>query len=136
MLMTRDGPLLGVILAIALGASIGAIIRWLIGIEFNSERYGWFPWGTFIVNAVAGFLIGFVLSWLAETPNLSPLVRLFLVTGFLGGLSTFSSFCAEDVVMLLKGYYWRAFIHVSSHVVVSLLLTGLGFVLGHYLFKR
>lgn len=136
MLMTRDGPLLGVLLAIGLGASIGAIIRWVIGVEFNSERYGWFPWGTFVVNIIAGFLIGFVLSWLSTTSNLSPLVRLFLVTGFLGGLSTFSSFCAEDVAMLFQGYYWRAFIHVTSHVVISLVLTALGFFVGHWVFKH
>ena len=84
--------------------------------------------GTFAANAIGGFLIGLALAHLAAKPELSPLWRMFFVTGFLGALTTFSSFSAEVVVLVHDGDLGRALTLAAMHLVASLVLTALGFV--------
>ena len=89
--MTRDGPLWLVILAVGTGAGLGAVCRWTLS-YFLNPLAGWMPWGTLASNAAGGLLIGAALAWTSANPELPPAVRLFVITGFLGGLTTISTF--------------------------------------------
>ena len=112
--------------AIAIGAVLGAWARYGLALAMNGRS--WMPWGTFAANAIGGFLIGLALAHLAAKPELSPLWRMFFVTGFLGALTTFSSFSAEVVVLVHDGDLGRALTLAAMHLVASLVLTALGFV--------
>ena len=112
--------------AIAVGAVLGAWARYGLGLAMNGRS--WLPWGTFAANAVGGFLIGLALAHLAAKPDLSPLWRMFFVTGFLGALTTFSSFSGEVIVLVQEGGVGRAFALAAMHLVASLTLTALGFI--------
>ena len=112
--------------AIAIGAVLGAWARYGLALAMNGRS--WMPWGTFAANAIGGFLIGLALAHLAAKPELSPLWRMFFVTGFLGALTTFSSFSAEVVVLVHDGDLGRALVLAAMHLVASLALTALGFV--------
>jgi CrcB protein len=110
------------ILAISLGASLGAVLRWALGVGLNH----WFPalpLGTLVANLVGGYLIGLAMALLGQNPQLPPEWRLLVVTGFLGGLTTFSTFSAEVVTALQQGRLGWAAATVAVHVVGSLLLT-------------
>lgn len=98
---------------IALGASIGAIARWIAALWFNPLWHG-FPLGTLLVNCVGGFLIG--ASLVAFERGGSEMWRLFAVTGFLGGLTTFSTFSGESLVLIEKGRLGLAVAHSASHL--------------------
>ena len=95
------------ILAISAGASLGALLRWQLGLRLNA-LWPALPLGTLAANLVGGYCIGLALAWLAQHPELSPQWRLFLVTGLLGGLTTFSTFSAEVVAQLQSGRYLLA----------------------------
>ena len=112
--------------AIAIGAVLGAWARYGLALAMNGRS--WMPWGTFAANAIGGFLIGLALAHLAAKPELSPLWRMLFVTGFLGALTTFSSFSAEVVVLVHDGDLARALTLAAMHLVASLVLTALGFV--------
>ncbi len=112
-------------LAVALGASVGAWIRWGLSISLNGT--GVIPLGTFLANAVGGFLMGMALGVLQIMPNLSPEWRLLMTTGFLGGLTTFSTFSAEAFALIQKQNYGWAVLYISSHVFVSIVLTMIGY---------
>lgn len=114
------------VLAISAGASLGALLRWLLGIRLNPLLPA-LPLGTLAANLVGGYLVGLVLGWLQQHPELSPQLRLFLVTGFLGGLTTFSTYSAEVVGKLQQGEVFSAIVVAVTHLVGSLLLTALGF---------
>ena len=112
--------------AVGVGAAIGAWLRWLLGLLFNAAVPA-LPLGTLAANLVGGYLMGLVLAlFMAGGNGLSPELRLFLTTGFLGGLTTFSTFSAEAVTLLSRGEYGWASLHMLSHVAGSLLMTGLG----------
>ena len=113
--------------AIAVGAVLGAWARYGLALAMNGRS--WLPWGTFVANAVGGFLIGLALAHLAAKPDLSSLWRLFFVTGFLGALTTFSSFSAEVIVLVQEGDVGRAVALAAMHLVASLALTALGFTI-------
>lgn len=112
-------------LAVGSGAAIGAWVRWGLGIALNASIL---PLGTLIANLAGGFLMGMALAHFIATPQHNEL-RLFLMTGFLGGLTTFSAFSAEAFSILQKQQYAWAAVHISSHVIGSLLMTALGFAL-------
>ncbi|MBH9552649.1 fluoride efflux transporter CrcB [Inhella gelatinilytica] len=115
-------------LAVFLGAGSGALLRWGLALAWNRPGAAW-PWGTVAANGLGGLLIGVLLGWLAQRPEMSPLWRLALGTGFLGGLTTFSTFSAEVVNLLQQGD-WAAGLGLAAlHLLGSLLLTALGFVL-------
>ncbi len=112
------------VLAICLGACTGALLRWRLGLALNHAG-AWLPWGTLTANLIGGYLVGLVLAW-AHHADLDPLWRLMLVTGFLGALTTFSSFSAEVVQMLLAQRYAPALATAAAHLLGSLALTLLG----------
>ncbi len=94
--MTREGPLWLVLLAVGVGAVFGAWLRWWLGYWLNA-RFEVLPMGTLAANLGGAFVIGAVLAYLAVHPDIGPFWRLLLVTGFLGGLTTFSTFSAESL---------------------------------------
>ena len=112
------------VLAICLGACAGALLRWQLGLWLNNP--GAQPWGTLAANAVGGYLVGLILAGLHAHPQLDPVWRLLLVTGFLGALTTFSSYSAE-VFLLLQAQRWgMALLWASTHVGASIALTAAG----------
>ena len=116
---------MGAVLAISVGASIGALARWGLGLWLTPG--GVSPWGTLAANLVGGYLIGVCLAVFQALPDLDPAWRLAIVTGFLGGLTTFSSFSAEVVTLLQQTRYALAFGTALLHVAGSLLLTIAGY---------
>jgi CrcB protein len=110
--------------SICLGASLGALARWRLGLWLNPG--GLLPWGTLAANLIGGYLIGVCVGVFQSLPQLDPVWRLVLVTGFLGGLTTFSTFSAEVVAMLLQERYAFACAVAAVHVLGSLALTVLG----------
>lgn len=117
-------PLLPVV-AISVGASVGALARWGLGLWLSPG--GLIPWGTLAANLIGGYLIGICLAVFQALPQLDPAWRLAIVTGFLGGLTTFSSFSAEVVSLLQQTRYVLAFGTAMLHVAGSLLLTIAGY---------
>ena len=112
-------------IAIGLGAALGAWLRWGLGLLLNPVLPE-LPLGTLSANLVGGYLIGLAVAFFMHYPSLSPEWRLFAITGFLGGFTTFSTFSAETVTLLMRGQYvWGAAI-IAAHVVGSLLMTVLG----------
>ena len=121
------------LIAIALGAILGALLRWLLGVRFN-QHFPAIPPGTLIANLIGAYVIGVGIAYFALVPTLSPAWRLFIITGFCGSLTTFSSFSAEIVSLLQQGRMALAFGAIAAHVAGSLLMTfaGIGSV---YFFK-
>jgi CrcB protein len=122
------------VVAIGLGAALGAWSRWGLGLWLNrgSDQ---FPTGTFVANMVGGYIIGISIAVIAAHPEWPPSVRLFLITGFLGALTTFSSFSAETYTFFEEGRITLAVFYVMVSVVSSIALTGLG-MLTVQLFKN
>ena len=114
-------------LAVGVGAALGAWIRWWLGVRLN-PLFLQLPLGTLAANLLGGYLIGVALAFFAHQPALPPEVRWFLVTGFLGALTTFSTFSAEVVTMIGAGQYGWALATAGIHLLGSLLMTGLGIV--------
>ena len=112
--------------AVAVGAVLGAWLRWLLNAQFNAVLPG-LPLGTLAANVGGGLLIGFVIAWLVANPQVHPNLRLFLVTGFLGALTTFSSFSAESLQLLQAGRYGWALAHSAAHLFGSLAAAAGGF---------
>lgn len=114
-------------LAVCFGASLGALCRWLLGLWLNSPGAAW-PWGTLVVNVGGGYLIGLLLGGMSGQPDVPLWLRLFLMTGFLGGMTTFSAFSGETVAMLMRGAYLPAGSYAAASLLGSLFATGLGFI--------
>lgn len=108
-------------LAIAAGATLGAWLRWGLSLWLNA-RLESLPLGTVLANLGGGYLIGIAVGLFQDYPALSPEWRLLLVTGFLGGLTTFSTFSAESMLLLERGAYGWAFLHSGLHLLGSVLL--------------
>jgi len=111
--------------AVGLGAMLGAWLRWGLGLWLN-PRFPAVPLGTLAANLVGGYLVGIAVAWISARPEIDPAWRLFIVTGFLGGLTTFSTFSAESVGMLLRGEFGWAALHTTWHLGGSILATALG----------
>ena len=117
---------LGGFAAVGAGAAIGAWLRWMLGMLLNAA-VPVLPLGTLAANLLGGYLIGLALGvFMTNNHGFSPEMRLFVTTGFLGGLTTFSTFSAEAVTLLSRGEYGWASLHLLSHVAGSLIMTGLG----------
>ena len=110
--------------AIAVGAVLGAWARYGLGIALNGRS--WLPWGTFVANAIGGLLVGLAIAHFSARSDISPLWRLFFVTGFLGALTTFSAFSGEVTTLLLDGQLLRGMGLATLHLVASLGLTAIG----------
>jgi fluoride exporter len=121
------------IAVISLGASVGAVLRWLAGLWLN-ERWHGFPLGTLFVNCIGGLLVGIALAWFERTPD--EMLRLLLVTGLLGGFTTFSAFSVESLVLLQRGEWLLAGAHTLGHVIGALAFAALGFRLAALVLAR
>lgn len=112
-------------LAVALGAIAGAWLRWLLSLWLNRHA-DMLPWGTFAANMLGGYLVGLILGLVAANPELPQFWRLLLVTGFLGALTTFSTFSAEVIGFVEEGRLGMALTYAGTSLVGSLVLTFLG----------
>ena len=112
-------------LAICLGACVGALARWRLGLWLNTQG-ALLPWGTLAANLIGGYLIGLCLALLQALPQLDPVWRALLVTGFLGALTTFSTFSAEVVGLLQQQRLGQALALCALHVAGSLCMTWAG----------
>ncbi|MEH6437944.1 fluoride efflux transporter CrcB [Massilia sp. DD77] len=113
-------------LAVGAGAALGAWLRWGIGLWLGG-LHPFVQAGTLAANLLGGFLVGIALSVFSAHPQLAPEWRLFLVTGFLGGLTTFSSFSGESLTLLQRGEVGWALLHTALHLFGSLVLCAAGF---------
>ena len=113
------------LLVIAIGASLGAWLRWFLGLKLNA-LFPTIPPGTVMANMVGGYIIGLAIAFLAASPTLSPEWRLLIITGFCGGLTTFSTFSAETVALIQEGRLLWALGSISLHVIGSLVMTAAG----------
>ena len=113
------------VIVICVSACIGTLLRWGFSIWLNPG--GLLPWGTLAVNLIGGYLVGLAIAGFTTLPDIDPAWRLVVVTGFLGSLTTFSSFSAEVVGMLVGGRPGLALGTVALHLGGSLFLTWLGF---------
>ena len=113
-------------LAVGIGAALGAWLRWGLGLWLGS-LHPYVQAGTLAANLVGGYLVGLALGFFAAHPELPPEWRLFAITGFLGGLTTFSSFSGESVVLLQRGEVGWALVHTALHLAGSLLCCAAGF---------
>lgn len=113
-------------LAVGIGATLGAWLRWGLGLWLNAIHHH-FPVGTLAANLGGGYLIGIAVGFFAAHPTVPPEWRLLAVTGFLGGLTTFSSFSAEAMVLLQRGDYHWAFLHTLLHLTGSIAFCFAGF---------
>jgi CrcB protein len=111
--------------AVAVGSVLGGWLRWGLSAWLNPRIPNW-PLGTLASNLIGGYIVGIAVAFFASRVDLSPAWRLLAITGFLGGLTTFSSFSAEVVLLLLRGDYvaggWLALAHIAG----TLILTALG----------
>ena len=118
--------MIGQFAAVGFGAAFGAWLRWGLSAWLNA-RLPKFPLGTLASNLIGGYLVGFAVAYFLVRHDLSPEWRLFVVTGFLGGLTTFSTFSAEVTEHLMRGDYVAGIALAALHLVGSLLLTAAGF---------
>lgn len=117
--------MLTAVTAISAGAALGAVLRWGLGTKLNAF-FPAVPPGTLAANLVGGYIAGVALGFLASRPGLSPEIRLFVITGFCGGLTTFSTFSAEIVDLLQKGQLAMGGLAIVVHVAGSVAMTVLG----------
>jgi CrcB protein len=115
----------GAFVAVGAGAAIGAWLRWLLGATLNAT-VPHLPMGTVVANLIGGYLIGVAMEVFRTATSIAPEWRLLIITGFLGGLTTFSTFSAESVHLIESGRYGWALLHSGVHVVGSIALTVLG----------
>ena len=116
--------MLKLILAISVGSAAGGLLRWFLSLKFNLIAFA-IPLGTLLSNLIAGYIIGFAIAFFNHA-NLSAEWRLLVITGFCGGLSTFSTFSAEIVNFLQEGRYTLGLTMIAVHVIGSVLMTFLG----------
>jgi CrcB protein len=111
--------------AVGIGAALGAWLRWALGALLNTALPT-LPLGTLAANLIGGYLIGLAVAVFEQNASITPEVRLFVITGFLGGLTTFSTFSAESVGLLGTGRYGWALAHTMVHLAGSVCMTALG----------
>ena len=119
------------IFSIAIGASLGALLRWQLGLWLSPQ--GWMPWGTLAANWIGALLIGFLVAFFQQASHLDPVWRLAVITGFLGALTTFSTFSIEVIEALQADRWGAALVMSGLHVLGSLALTVLGLRLHHWI---
>ena len=121
------------VVAIAAGGAVGAVLRWLLAGSVQRLAGGAFPWGTFAVNALGSFLIGFLFVYMVERSAVSELWRLAVTVGMLGALTTFSTFSLESLRLLQSGAVAMAVANVFGQILVCMSLTWLGIQLARSL---
>ena len=110
------------VLAISLGAALGALSRWQLGVKLNSF-FAFLPLGTLAANLIGGYIVGLAVAYFAYEPSLAPEWRLLIITGFCGGLTTFSTFSAEVIDLIENNNLVCAMGSIATHVIGSLLMT-------------
>ena len=118
--------MVGEFAAVGIGAALGAWLRWGFSAWLN-PRLPHFPLGTLASNLVGGYVVGLAVAYFLARHDLPPHWRLFVITGFLGGLTTFSTFSAEVTELLSRGEYLTGLLLATTHLVGSLALTAAGF---------
>ena len=118
--------MIGQFVAVGAGAALGAWLRWGLSAWLN-PRVPQYPLGTLAANLVGGYFVGVAIAFFIARTDLAPEWRLFVVTGLLGGLTTFSTFSAEVTEHLLRGGYGHALVLAAAHLAGSLALTAAGF---------
>jgi fluoride exporter len=113
------------IAAVSLGASLGALLRWWLGTTLN-PHFPTVPPGTLAANLIGGYVVGVAVAGFATYPALPPEWRLFVITGFCGGLTTFSTFSAEVVTLMQQGRAAWAMATAAVHLLGSLIMTFAG----------
>ena len=131
--MTKDCPFIFLILAISTGAACGAVLRYLLSLWLN-PKLSFLPAGTLLCNLTGAFLIGLISAYLSHKTGISPYTKLFLITGFLGSLTTFSTFSLESVNLILHGDPYRTPCHMLLHLAGSVILAFAGIILGKRIF--
>ncbi len=124
--------MLKLILAIAIGSAAGGVFRWFLSLKLNVISFS-IPLGTLIANLIAGYVIGFAIAFF-NSSSLSPEWRVLVITGFCGGLSTFSTFSAEIVAFLQEGRIGLGLATVAIHVIGCVIMTFLG-IMSYQLLK-
>jgi CrcB protein len=122
---------LGVI-AVGVGATLGAWLRWLLALLFNPLSPS-LPLGTLVANLSGGLMVGAAMEVFARYPSLDPAWRLLFVTGFLGGLTTFSTFSAESLALVVRGDWGAAALHATIHLFGALVAAILGLILARWM---
>jgi CrcB protein len=112
-------------IAVGVGAALGAWLRWMLGIGLNAVVPN-LPMGTLAANLIGGYLIGAAVEYFSQQGGLPVEMRLLVITGFLGGLTTFSSFSAEAVGLLMSSRLAWATLLIASHLIGSIIMTVLG----------
>lgn len=120
--------------AVGLGAAFGAWLRWFLGLRLN-PIFPTLPLGTLAANLIGGFLVGVAVAYFERHPHLVPQARLFVITGFMGGLTTFSTFSSEVVNLILRREYFWALGAAGVHLCGSLILTAIGIGLVALMFR-
>jgi fluoride exporter len=123
------------ILSVFVGAGLGALLRWWLGLALN-PIFPTMPLGTLAANLLGGYLVGCAVAFFSLKSGLPPEVRLLAITGFLGGLTTFSTFSAEVVTLLERAQFGWALATAGIHLLGSLLLTALGMMTVRWLLMR
>jgi len=112
---------------VASGGAIGSVLRWLLSGAIQRWTRSPLPWGTFVVNAIGSFAIGAIAALAFERALVSPAARLFLITGILGGFTTFSAFSYETLALLRDGQWWSALGYALGSLLVGVLAAGIGY---------
>ncbi|MBF0438911.1 MAG: fluoride efflux transporter CrcB [Magnetococcales bacterium] len=115
------------IAAIAFGAALGALLRWVFSLRFNAI-FPAIPLGTLMANWIGGYIIGLAIAYFSQAPEIHPAWRLLIITGFCGGLTTFSTFSVEVMTLLQQGRVTWALGAIAVHVIGSLLMTFAGVI--------
>lgn len=123
--LPKDFPVAAALTAIAVGAVVGAWVRYGLALWLNPRSTA-FPLGTLAANLIGGYLVGIAIAIVAAHPSMPHFLRLLIITGFLGSLTTFSTFSAESVVMLGSSHWLNALTHAGLHLGGSLAATALG----------
>ena len=110
------------VIAISVGAVAGALLRWALGVKLNA-LYPAIPPGTLAANLIGGYVIGVAIAYFAARPDIAPEWRLLIITGFCGGLTTFSTFSAETVTLLARQQFGWAAGLITAHLAGSVLMT-------------
>ena len=121
-------------LVVGCGAAAGAWLRWWLGIVLN-QVFPTVPLGTFVANIIGGYLMGIALGAFTSFQALSPEARLFVTTGFLGGLTTFSTFSAEATTLLARQQFGWGALLIGGHVAGSIAMTFAGIATARLLFR-
>ena len=122
-------------MAVGIGAAVGAWLRYGLSLAFNPV-FHFLPLGTLISNVLGGYIMGFPMAFFNQEITLAPEIRLGVTTGFLGGLTTFSTFSGEAVTLLIHHEYFWTILIIMSHVIGSLCMTALGILTMKYLIQR